>query len=67
MSVELLTIAGQYGLGGALGGSCLWILYRMYSCHLTHVIAEQRKTNKLLRVLIIAMGRGDLLAKEDDT
>lgn len=66
MSIEALQIFGQYGLGGAIGGASLYFLYRIYSCHLTHVIAEQRKTNKLLRILIIGMGKGELLAKEDD-
>lgn len=61
-----MTIAGQFGLGGAIGGGCLFLLYRIYSCHLTHVIAEQCKTNRLLCILIIAMGRGEILAKEDD-
>lgn len=61
MSADLLTTAGQFGLGGF----AIFILYRIYSCHLIHVIAEQKTTNKLLRVLIIALGKGDLLAKED--
>ena len=61
MSADLLTMAGQYGIGGF----ALYIIWQLHRKELKALIDEQRRTNRFLRAMIIALGRQDLLRHDD--
>lgn len=61
MEADLITQFGQYGLGGL----ALYIIWQLHRKELKTLIDEQRRTNRFLRAMIIALGRADLLRHDD--
>ncbi|GEM_PF-2639450 len=60
--MDIASIAGQYGLGGF----ALFIIWQLHRKELRTLIREHQKTNHFLRVMVMALGRHDLLEQERD-